>query len=132
MMFQGKRSRRRWHIFLWPVLFVLGGFTLSLIFPALASAHAILLNSDPAKGAVLQSEPTTISMWFSEDLNQKFTTAYVVTASDSAAQVLNNPSAHVDKGDAHITAGNTKEMDVSLKSSLKPAVYSVIYRTQSL
>ena len=82
MMFQGKRSRRRWHIFLWPVLFVLGGFTLSLIFPALASAHAILLNSDPAKGAVLQSEPTTIRMWFSEDLNKTFTTAYVVNASE--------------------------------------------------
>ena len=132
MVFQGKRSRRWWHIFLWPVLFVLGGFTLSLIFPALASAHAILLNSDPAKGAVLQSEPTTIRMWFSEDLNKTFTTAYVVNASDSAAQVLNNPSAHVDKGDAYITAGNTKEMDVSLKPGLKPAVYSVIYRTQSL
>jgi putative copper export protein len=71
-------------------------------------------------------------MWFSEDLNKTFTTAYVVNASDTAAQVLNNPSSHVDSGDAHIAAGNTKEMDVSLKSGLEPAVYSVIYRTQSL
>src|SRR5438270_6754416 len=98
-------------------------FALSLTFtlPGIASAHAILLRSDPAKDAVLNAAPQQVRMWFSEDLNLAFTTA----------QVVNAKNVRVDKGDAHVSSNDTKEMDVSLKSNLPPAVYIVVYRTDS-
>jgi putative copper export protein/methionine-rich copper-binding protein CopC/nitrogen fixation protein FixH len=94
---------------------------LTLLLPGIASAHAILLRSDPAKDAVLNAAPQQVRMWFSEDLNPAFTTA----------QVVNGQNVRVDKGDAHVASNDTKEMDVSLKSNLPPAVYIVVYRTDS-
>src|ERR1700720_4252897 len=94
---------------------------LTLLLPGVASAHAILLRSDPTKDAVLNAAPQQVRMWFSEDLNPSFTTA----------QVVNGQNVRVDKGDAHVSSNDTKEMDVSLKSNLPPAVYIVVYRTDS-
>ena len=94
---------------------------LAFIFPAVASAHAILLRSDPAKDAVLNVPPKQVRMWFTEDLNPAFTTAVVVNANNK----------QVDKHDAHVSPTDTKEMDVSLTPNLPPAVYIVIYRTDS-
>src|SRR5437588_4430445 len=94
---------------------------LVFIFPAVASAHAILLRSDPAKDAVLNAPPQQVRMWFTEDLNPAFTTAVVVNANNK----------QVDKHDAHVSPNDTKEMDVSLTPNLPPAVYIVIYRTDS-
>src|SRR5947209_13057362 len=98
-------------------------FALSLTFtlPAIASAHAILLRSDPAKDAVLNATPQQVRMWFSEDLNPAFSTAAIVNAK-------NQP---VDQKDAHVAPGDTKEMDVSLQPNLPPSVYIVVYRTDS-
>jgi copper transport protein len=101
------------------------------LFPQGASAHAILLRSDPAKDSILSTSPSQIHMWFSEDLNPTFSTAYVVNAANSAANVQTNIKTHVDKGDAQVSATDTREMDVSLKPDLPSAVYVVLYRTQS-
>ncbi len=60
-------------------------------------------------------------MWFSEDLNPTFTTA----------DVINGARERVDNHDAHISPNDTKEMDLTLKPNLPPAVYIVVYRTQS-
>jgi copper transport protein len=100
-------------------------------FPQDVSAHAILLRSDPARDSVLSASPSQIRMWFSEDLNPTFSTAYVVNAANSAANVQKNIKTHVDKGDAQISATDTREMDISLKPDLPSAVYVVLYRTQS-
>lgn len=94
---------------------------LTLMFPALASAHAILLRSDPAKDSVLSIPPRGVRMWFSEDLNPAFTTAVVINAANE----------RVDNHDAHVSSNDTKEMDLTLKRNLPPAVYIVVYRTQS-
>lgn len=94
---------------------------LTLMFPAIASAHAILLRSDPAKDSVLSIPPRGVRMWFSEDLNPAFTTAVVI----------NGERARVDNHDAHVSSNDTKEMDLTLKQNLPPAVYIVVYRTQS-
>jgi len=94
---------------------------LTLMFPAIASAHAILLRSDPAKDSVLSIPPRGVRMWFSEDLNPAFTTA----------DVINGANERVDNHDAHISPNDTKEMDLTLKPNLPPAVYIVVYRTQS-
>ena len=112
------RPRRTRRNILIALLFAL---SLTLTLPAIASAHAILLRSDPAKDAVLNRAPQQVRMWFSEDLNPAFTTAAVVNAK-------NQP---VDQKDAHVAAGDSKEMDISLKANLPPSVYIVIYRTDS-
>src|SRR2546430_17017781 len=91
---------------------------LAFIFPAVASAHAILLRSDPAKDAVLNAPPQQVRMWFTEDLNPVFTTAVVVNANNQ----------RVDRQDAHVSSNDTKEMDVTLTSNLPPAGYICIYR----
>lgn len=96
-------------------------FFLTLLVPMVASAHAILLRSDPAKDAVLSIAPQQVRMWFSESLNPAFTTAVVVDASNK----------RVDKADARVSASDNTEMDVSLRPNLPPAVYIVVYRTDS-
>jgi methionine-rich copper-binding protein CopC len=58
-------------------------------------------------------------MWFSEDLNPAFTTAVVI----------NGERVRVDNHDAHVSSNDTKEMDLTLKQNLPPAVYIVVYRT---
>jgi len=94
---------------------------LLLAFPTTGEAHAILLRSNPPKDAILNAAPDQVQMWFSEDLNPTFSTAVVVNASNQ----------RVDAGDARVAAGDTKEMDLHLRPNLPPAVYIVIWRTQS-
>ena len=94
---------------------------LTLLFPAMASAHAILLRSDPAKDSVLSIAPKQVRMWYSEALNPAFSTAVVV----------NGANKRVDNRDAHVSASDQTEMDVTLQPNLPPAVYIVIWRTDS-
>lgn len=94
---------------------------LTLLFPAMASAHAILLRSDPAKDSVLSIAPKQVRMWYSEALNPAFTTAVVV----------NGENKRVDNSDARVSSSDQTEMDVSLQPNLPPAVYIVVWRTDS-
>src|SRR6266496_1498612 len=94
---------------------------LTLLFPAIASAHAILLRSDPAKDSVLSIAPKQVRMWFSEALNPAFSTAVVV----------NGENKRVDNRDARVSSTDQTEMDVTLQPNLPPAVYIVIWRTDS-
>ena len=82
---------------------------LVLLFPATASAHAILLCSDPAKDAILRVPPREVRMWFSEDLNPAFSTASVVNASNAKASNINAAGQRVDNRDAHVSSSDTKE-----------------------
>jgi len=104
---------------------------LVLLLPATASAHAILLRSDPAKDAVLKVSPQEVRMWFSEDLNPAFSTASVVNASNAKASNINSPAQRVDNRDAHVSPSDTKEMDATLPANLAPAAYIVLYQTDS-
>jgi len=97
---------------------------LMLLFPVVASAHtahAILLRSDPAKDAILSVAPQQVRMWFSEDLNPTLSTAVVVNAENQ----------RVDNSDAHVSSNDPAEMDVTLMSNLSPAVYIVVWRSDS-
>src|SRR6266700_1356243 len=99
-------------------------FFLALLFPAVADAqamHAILLRSEPAKDSILNVAPHNVRMWFSEDLNPSFSTAVVVNAQNH----------RVDNSDAHVSAGDPREMDLTLKANLPPAVYIVVWRSDS-
>ena len=104
---------------------------LFVLFPQNLSAHAILVRSDPARDSTLAASPAQIHMWFSENLNPQFTTAYVVNAASNAANVGNDIKTHLDQGNARISSTDSKEMDLSLKPNLPSAVYVVVYRTQS-
>ncbi len=106
-------------------------FLLFFLLPQDTNAHAILLRSDPAKDSLLPASPNQIRMWFSEDLNPLFSTAYVVNAANGAKNVQSDIRTHVDKGDAQVSTTDSKEMDISLKPHLLSAVYVVLYRTQS-
>ncbi len=92
-----------------------------LFFPAAASAHAILLRSNPSSDAVLTTPPQFVQMWFTEDLNPTFSTAVVINAENR----------RVDNQDAHVSPNDPAEMDLTLQPNLPPDVYVVIYRTDS-
>lgn len=109
----------------------LAALLLLLLSPQVLSAHAILVRSDPARDSSIAASPTQIHMWFSENLNSQFTTAYVVNAANNAASVQNDIKTHVDQGNARVSSTDPKEMDLSLKTNLPSAVYVVVYRTQS-
>jgi copper transport protein len=94
---------------------------LTVLFPAIASAHAILLRSDPAKDSVLSIAPQQVRMWYSEALNPAFSTAVVV----------NGQNKRVDNRDAHVSSSDQTEIDVTLQPNLPPEVYIVIWRTDS-
>ena len=94
---------------------------LTLLFPVVASAHAILLRSNPTADSVLSIAPQQVSMWFSEALNPALSTAVVI----------NGQNKRVDNGDAHVSPNDPAEMALTLQNNLPPAVYIVIYRTDS-
>jgi len=110
------RARRRW------LVAALLAACLVLIFPGISEAHAILRHSDPTANAILRAAPSHVRLWFSEELNPSLSTAEVLNAANQQ---------RVDRHDAHLLAGDTLEMDVSLEPHLPPAVYVVIYRTVS-
>jgi len=80
-----------------------------------------LLRSDPAKDAILNAAPQQVRMWFSEDLNPVLSTAVVVNATNQ----------RVDNRDAHVSANDPREMDLTLAPNLPPAVYIVVWRSDS-
>ncbi len=93
----------------------------TLLLPAVASAHAILLRSNPASDALLPTPPQRVQMWFTEALNPVFSTAVVVNAENK----------RVDNRDASVSSSDPTEMDLTLPANLPPDVYVVIYRTDS-
>ena len=94
---------------------------LLLLFPSVSEAHAILLRSDPAQGAVLKTAPTQVRMWFTESLNPTYSTA----------RIFNNSQQRVDQNNAHVSPSDSTEMDINLPPNLPPAAYVVTWRTQS-
>jgi copper transport protein len=83
-------------------------------------AHALLVRSDPAARAILQTPPTSVQMWFSESVNPL----------TSRAIVVDTTNRQVDNRDNHVSPSDPKEMLLSLP--LLPAgTYVVVWRTQS-
>lgn len=85
-----------------------------------ASAHAVLVRSDPPADAILNAPPSHVALWFSEEVNSL--TSRVV--------VVDTANHQVDNRDAHISDDNPKQMVVSLPL-LRVGTYVVVWRTQS-
>ena len=97
------------------------GLALALLFPLPASAHAVLLRSDPASQAILKVAPTQVRLWFSEDLNSAFSTL----------SVINGANQRVDNQDVQLAPNDARELEVTLKPNLPPAVYIVVWQSDS-
>jgi copper transport protein len=55
-----------------------GGLLLLVLSAQPASAHALLVDSDPASGATAATTPRVVRLWFSEDIAPRFGTARLV------------------------------------------------------
>jgi methionine-rich copper-binding protein CopC len=86
-----------------------------------AFAHAHLVKSAPAKGAVLRTAPTTLTLWFSEPLEPAFSTIEVF---DQAGQ-------RVDDGKAALDPADPKVLRIALKP-LAAGGYKVVWRVVSI
>jgi len=84
-------------------------------------AHANLVRSDPASGAVLATAPAQIQLWFSEQPDPHF----------SDVQVLDAQRQRVDAGDMHVAPGDQLSLIVSVKPGLADGLYTVSWKTVS-
>ena len=89
--------------------------------PLPASAHALLLRTDPAAGVVGPDDqpPARISLWFSEPVDVDF----------NAIVVIDRDGKRVDQLDAHV-AEDPRRVDVTL-GSLSQGAYVVRWRVTS-
>jgi methionine-rich copper-binding protein CopC len=94
---------------------------LILLSGAPAFAHAHLNGSTPAANATLSSAPSEVALNFSEEIEPKFSSIVVKDAKGT----------RVDANDAHIAAGNAKQLVVSLKS-LAAGSYEVDWKATSV
>lgn len=83
-------------------------------------AHALLVRSTPEAGAELAIAPPTIELWFSEPLEEKFSSVYLV---DGAGNEFGRGASAVDANDRfHMTLP---------VSDLTPGFYTVVWETLS-
>jgi methionine-rich copper-binding protein CopC len=84
-------------------------------------AHAFLARAEPRVGSKVKQPPTEVRIWFSEPIQRAFN-----------VQVLNATGKQVDNKDAHIDRNDRSLLHVSLKPSLSPGSYRVIWRVTSV
>ena len=94
--------------------------TFVLFSSSVAWAHALLLRSDPAQDALLQRAPSSVHLWFSEDLNGS---ASRIVVWDRYRHVMN-------QGNAALVPGQSRQMEVRLKP-LPPGSYLVLWTSVS-
>ena len=74
------------------LLATLFGLAIFLLFPAIVSAHAEYVSSDPAANAVLKNAPTTITIHFSEGIDPKSTILVYDTTNHLVSQPAKIPN----------------------------------------
>ena len=86
------------------------------LFPVLLSAHLKLTRSAPAADAVLESPPTAVQLWFSEE--PLLLMSAVTLTGPAGAIKLEAPR-----------AGGNRSLIVSIGATLEPGVYSIAWKT---
>ncbi len=99
---------------------VLSFFLVLVVFVAPASAHANLLQSVPEANAQLERSPVQIELFFSEPIEDAFSTI----------EVLDGAGERVDNDDAQVDPADSTHMTVSLRS-LPDGIYLVSWRNLS-
>jgi methionine-rich copper-binding protein CopC len=92
-----------------------------LLAPDLGGAHAYLVKSSPAPGAVLTRPPTEVQLWFNERLEAAF----------SSLSVVDRDGRRVDAGNVRVGPDDPKRLSVGAPS-LAPGTYAVRYRVLSV
>ncbi|HEX9490959.1 MAG TPA: copper resistance protein CopC [Stellaceae bacterium] len=94
----------------------------ALLFAASAArAHAFLDHASPAVGSTSRQPPTSISLWFTQELEAAFSTVSIV---DQGGQ-------RVDGGDAQVDDRDPTLLHATLKP-LPPGTYKVMWRVVSV
>jgi len=92
----------------------------ALILAGTASAHALLVRSEPVADGVLVTAPTTIELWFSEPLEPAFSSARLI---DTTGAVVPTGAPLVDPADPlHLTLP---------LGGLEPGIFTVAWQTLS-
>ncbi|HEY7296183.1 MAG TPA: copper resistance protein CopC [Dehalococcoidia bacterium] len=104
-----------------PILLAVLGLFVAAVLAAPAIAHANLVRSNPAAGAVLSTPPTQAQLWFSEQPDPHF----------SDLQVVDAGGRRVDQADMHAAAGDQLSLIVGIKSPLADGLYTILWKTVS-
>jgi methionine-rich copper-binding protein CopC len=89
--------------------------------PAWLEAHAFLKHADPGVGSAVQTSPSEIRIWFTENIELAF----------SSVQVFDASGKEVDKRDLHLDSADHALLRVSLPR-LGPGTYKVVWRVVSV
>lgn len=89
--------------------------------PGHASAHALLVRSDPVVDAQLIEPPAAVSAWFSESLDRSLSTM----------RALDGTGEQVDDGTLTFSDEDRTMMRVGLQEELPPGFYVVVWETLS-
>ncbi|AWB43188.1 hypothetical protein DCC85_02350 [Paenibacillus sp. CAA11] len=100
-------------------LMILG--CLILLFPGFASAHAYIIEAEPASGQVMPHSPEQVSILFNEPVGGAFLTLSVTNASGD----------RVDLDQAGIDPNNAAKLVNKLKPDLPEGVYTIHWRAVS-
>lgn len=99
---------------------ILLAFVVAIALPAVAGAHATLLRSEPADGAILDQGPAEVRLWFDEAISSQF----------SSAQLFNADSQPVPIQAIKVDPTDPTSLVLSL-SELPDGPYSVLYKVLS-
>ncbi len=94
-----------------------------LIIPSAASAHAILIASDPPVGAVTTIAPSVLRLQFSE--------AITLLNPTEDCQVVNSTGGSIESGPCHVDPRNVRELVAPLNAKIAPGTYTVRYQVVS-
>lgn len=94
---------------------------LALVAPGAASAHAVLLGSEPARGVTVPTAPAEVVLTFSEPVEAAF----------GALRVIGADGERVDDGRSGHPGGRKNELRVGLGSDVADGTYVATYRVIS-
>jgi len=96
---------------------------LSLLAAAIrVDAHAFLARAEPQVGSRVTKPPNEVRIWFSAPIETRLSSIKVFDASGK----------QVDKKDTHLDGHDRTLLHISLRPSLAPGAYKVIWRVTSV
>lgn len=104
-----------------PALLAVLGLAAVLLRAVPAAAHANLVRSDPAAGAVLTTAPALVQLWFSEEPDPHF----------SDVQVIDATGRRVDRADMHTAPSDPLSLIAGVASPLPDGLYTIVWKTVS-
>src|SRR5699024_295032 len=100
---QGMRGLRRGLVSVAAATALLGGASVPAVMLApVASAHSVLISTDPADGSEVPESPEQVSLTFNEEINQHFVTVTVRQADDPTIWVAGEPTVDGDTVNAQV------------------------------